>query len=55
MSLSYRKSGSTQRTKSPAQRSVHAGAQKAISYVQPSVFDMLAGASPASAMDGWAE
>ena len=25
------------------------------SYVQPSVFDMLAGASPASAMDGWAE
>jgi hypothetical protein len=23
--------------------------------VQPSVFDMLAGASPASAMDGWAE
>ena len=34
------------------------GAQKQIeanSYVQPSVFDMLAGASPASAMDGWAE
>lgn len=30
-------------------------AKKAISYVQPSVFDMLAGASPASAMDGWAE
>jgi len=29
--------------------------KKAISYVQPSVFDMLAGASPASAMDGWAE
>jgi hypothetical protein len=29
--------------------------QKANSYVQPSVFDMLAGASPASAMDGWAE
>jgi hypothetical protein len=28
---------------------------KAIFYVQPSVFDMLAGASPASAMDGWAE
>jgi hypothetical protein len=26
--------------------------QKAISYVQPSVFDMLAGESPASAMDG---
>ena len=25
------------------------------SHVQPSVFDMLAGASPASAMDGWAE
>ena len=25
------------------------------SYVQPSVFDMLAGASPASAMDGWTE
>ena len=24
-------------------------------YVQPSVFDMLAGASPASASDGWAE
>jgi hypothetical protein len=23
--------------------------------VQPSVFDMLAGESPASAMDGWAE
>ena len=40
---------------SPAQRSVQAGAQKANSYVQPSVFDMLAGASPASAMDGWAE
>jgi len=40
---------------SPAQRSVQAGAPKAISYVQPSVFDMLAGASPASAMDGWAE
>ena len=31
------------------------GRQEAISYVQPSVFDMLAGASPASAMDGWAE
>jgi hypothetical protein len=30
-------------------------ASKAIPYVQPSVFDMLAGASPASAMDGWAE
>jgi hypothetical protein len=29
--------------------------KEAISYVQPSVFDMLAGASPASAMDGWAE
>jgi len=29
-------------------------AKKAISYVQPSVFDMLAGANPASAMDGWA-
>jgi hypothetical protein len=24
-------------------------------WVHPSVFDMLAGASPASAMDGWAE
>jgi hypothetical protein len=45
------------KTKSPscAQRSVRAGAQKVNSYVQPSVFDMLAGASPASAMDGWAE
>ena len=31
------------------------GRAKANSYVQPSVFDMLAGASPASAMDGWAE
>jgi hypothetical protein len=30
-------------------------ASKAISYVQPSTFDMLAGGSPASAMDGWAE
>jgi hypothetical protein len=40
---------------SPAQRQVQAGAPKANSYVQPSVFDMLAGASPASAMDGWAE
>ena len=29
--------------------------QKAISYVEPSIFDMLAGASPASARDGWAE
>ena len=29
--------------------------EKANSYAQPSVFDMLAGASPASAMDGWAE
>jgi hypothetical protein len=29
--------------------------EKPISYVQPSVFDMLAGASPASARDGWAE
>ena len=28
---------------------------KAISYVQPSTFDMLAGASPASARDGWAQ
>jgi hypothetical protein len=28
---------------------------KANSYVQPSIFDMLAGASPASARDGWAE
>ena len=34
---------------------VQAGAQEANSYVQPSVFDMLAGANPASAMDGWAE
>ena len=40
---------------SPAQRPVPAGAQKANSYVQPSTFDILAGASPASAMDGWAE
>jgi len=31
------------------------GREKANAYVQPSVFDMLAGASPASAMDGWAE
>jgi hypothetical protein len=31
------------------------GGEKAVSYVQPSTFDMLAGASPASAMDGWAE
>ena len=38
---------------SPAQRSVRAGWQKANSYVQPSTFDILAGASPASAMDGW--
>ena len=37
----------------PAQRPVPAGAQKPISYVQPSTFDILAGASPASAMDGW--
>ena len=37
------------------QRSVQRGAKKANSYVQPSTFDMLAGASPASAMDGWAE
>jgi hypothetical protein len=29
--------------------------KKGNSYVQPSVFDMLAGAGPASAMDGWAE
>jgi hypothetical protein len=29
--------------------------KKAMSYVQPSTFDMLAGASPASAMGGWAE
>jgi hypothetical protein len=29
--------------------------KKANSYVQPSDFDMLAGANPASAMDGWAE
>jgi hypothetical protein len=28
---------------------------KANSYVQPSIFDMLAGESPASARDGWAE
>jgi len=34
---------------------VPAGAQKANSYVQPSTFDILAGASPASARDGWAE
>jgi purine nucleoside phosphorylase len=31
---------------SPTQRSVHAGAQEANSYVQPSVFDILAGARP---------
>ena len=35
---------------SPAQRSVRAVARKANSYVQPSTFDMLAGASPASGM-----
>jgi hypothetical protein len=29
--------------------------QKPNSYVQPSTFDVLAGASPASAMDDWAE
>ena len=29
--------------------------QKPNAYVQPSVFDMLAGESPASARDGWAE
>jgi hypothetical protein len=40
---------------SPAQRPAQAGAPKANAYVQPSVFDMLAGASPASAMDGWTE
>jgi hypothetical protein len=34
---------------------IGAAAKKAISYVQPSTFDMLAGASPASARDGWAE
>jgi hypothetical protein len=33
----------------------YARREKANSYVQPSVFDMLAGASPASARDGWAE
>jgi hypothetical protein len=43
------------RSFSPAQRRVNAGVQKANSYVQPSTFDMLAGASPASAVDGWAE
>jgi hypothetical protein len=32
-----------------------AARQKAISYVQPSGFDILAGARPASARDGWAE
>jgi hypothetical protein len=31
------------------------GRAKAISYVQPSVLDVLAGARPASAMDGCAE
>jgi hypothetical protein len=41
--------------RSPAQRSVHAGAQKANSYMQPSTLGLLAGESPASAMDGWAE
>jgi hypothetical protein len=29
--------------------------EKPNSYVQPSVFDILAGESPASARDGWAE
>jgi len=29
--------------------------KKAYSYVQPSGFDMLAGANPVSAIDGWAE
>jgi hypothetical protein len=29
--------------------------QRTVSYVQPSGFDILAGARPASAMDGWAE
>jgi hypothetical protein len=32
-----------------------AARQKAISYVQPSGFDILAGERPASARDGWAE
>ena len=40
---------------SPAQRCVRAGAQIANSCVQPPISDMLAGANPASAMDGWAE
>jgi len=40
---------------SPAQRQYKRTRQEPNSYVQPSVFDMLAGASPASAMDGWAE
>ena len=39
----------------PATPKLAERASKAVSYVQPSVFDMLAGASPASAMDGWAE
>jgi hypothetical protein len=29
--------------------------EKANAYVQPSNFDMFAGASPVWAMDGWAE
>jgi len=40
---------------SPAQRPKRRRGEKANSYVQPSTLDMLAGASPASAMDGWAE
>ncbi len=31
------------------------GGKKPNSYVQPSTVEMLAGTSPASAMDGWAE
>ena len=37
----------------PAQRPVPAGAQKPISYVQPSTFDILAGATPAASVNGW--
>ena len=40
---------------SPTQALSAYGRAKAISYVQPSTLDMLAGASPASAIDGWAE
>jgi hypothetical protein len=49
--------GGTQKPVLPHPRSAKykRARQKPNSYVQPSVFDMLAGASPASARDGWAE